>query len=332
MSNKNFKKGCLISIVVFIALILVISVTLLWLISRSYGLTKAPYIPIPDKIPPNSPCKITLRIEPNLEQVESIIPWDELGAKLQFPGLQTIIPWVLPYELGMWATTDLSRRIINLNIGVSEKRLGPVIYEILQSDMPWVNIKQVQWNPQGLEYPSRGYMLLQGAIPIPEGIEEILSKEWVHNDRINPMPISPNSKYLFEVSLDFQAGEIYIWASSITALLGLSLEEEKERNQYIKLGMDMAKKLKTLYAYAIPTKKDELEINIQLFANPDSRGALEFFIVGLGIPFAQDYLNNNFGIKLEGKLSWDETKNALGGKLYLKNYENFLKRKLISAI
>ncbi len=329
--NKNIKKGCLISILVSIVTIILIGIIIFWLISRSYGLTRAPYIPIPEKFSKNSTAKLTIRLDPYLEHLERVIPWDELGGKLQFPGLQTIIPLVLPFEFGIWTDTDMSRKTININIGVNEKRLGPIIYEVLQSKAPWLNIKQVQWNPQGLEFTSRGFISLKGAIQIPQGTEEILTKEWIHSDRISPQPILPNSKYLLEASFDFQSGDLYVWAVTLASIFGVSLEEEKEKNQYIKLGMDIAKKLKALYLYAIPTEKDELEINVYLFANPDSRGALEFFIGGLGLPFAQEYLNTHFGMKLEGKLNWDNTKNALTGKLYLKNYENFVKNKLISA-
>ncbi|MCX8065262.1 MAG: hypothetical protein N3G21_08840 [Candidatus Hydrogenedentes bacterium] len=330
--NKNIKKGCLISLLVFLTLLILAGVVILWVISQSYGLTKAPHIPLPDKFPSNATCKATLRIEPHLKNIERIIPWDELGAKLQIPGLQSIIPLVLPYEIGIWSITDMPSKSININIAVSEKRLGPIIYEVLQSESPWLNVKQIKWNPQGLEYTNRGLILLKGTLPIPQGLEETVSKEWIHPEKAVSVNISPNSKELFEITLDFHSGDIYVWTSAITSALGISLEEEKEKNQYIKLGMDIAKKLKFLYASVVPKKEDELEVNIELFATPESRGALEFFIGGLGLPFAQEYLIKNYGIKLEGKLNWDESKNALTGRLYLRNYENFLKAKLKSAI
>lgn len=330
--SKSFKKGCLISVLVFLILVIVGGIALVWIISQSYGLTKAPYIPLPEKFPNNATCKLTLRIEPNLKDIERIIPWDELGAKLQFPGLQSLLPLILPYELALWTTTDIAKRVININIAVNEKRLGPVIYEVLQSEAPWQNIKQIQWNPQGLDYPSRGLISLRGALPIPQGVEDIITKEWIHSEKVSPINISPQAQNLLEASLDFQSGDFYVWASAIASAFGTSLEDEKEKNQYIKLGIDIAKKLKTLYLSVIPKKEDESEINIELSALPESRGALEFFIGGLGLPFAQDYLNTNFGIKLEGKLTWDESKNALTGKLYLRNYENFLKARLKSAI
>jgi len=99
------------------------------------------------------------------------------------------------------------------------------------------------------------------------------------------------------------------------------------------MAYEIIKKMKQLNITVDPsTNPDELMLKVALKADPESQGTLEFFISGMGLPMAQDYLKSQLGMTLEGKLSWNSTDSALEGDLTLKNFEPFFKSKLSSLI
>ncbi len=330
--SPQFKKGCLISILLFLVLIIVVATIIIWQISKSYGLTRAPYTPIPDKILENASCQIILRIPPAKQILARVLPWEHLKNNTPIPMPQTTIPMALPYELGLWATTEFARNRVFFTFAINEKRLGPLAYEILQSAQPWREIKQIEWDSNGLQFPQRGYLSLSGSIKIPEGVEERVLKDWKIENK--PIPkLNPQSKHLCEIQLDLANGDFLVWTACILNAQGVNWEEELKNNQFANMIYEIAKKLKKLNIIADPTPTpDELNVKVTLQADPEVQSQLEFFIGGVGFPMLQDYLKTQFGMGLEGKLVWDKSQNALTGDLKLKNFENFLSNKLASLI
>ncbi|HOK09335.1 MAG TPA: hypothetical protein PLJ10_06700 [Candidatus Hydrogenedens sp.] len=331
--SPNIKKGCLISFLLFLVVVIVVILIVTWHVSKSYGLTKAPYIPIPTKIPPNANCQIVLRTDPALPILERVLPWEQLKSQTPIPAPQTTIPMALPYELGFWAVTEFARSHVSFSLIINEKRLGPIAYEILQTERPWENIKQIIWDKEGLTFPQRGLLSITGALKIPEGVEEQVIKDWGTQQKGISARLSSESKHLLEAYLDLKNGEILVWTASILNAQGVAWEEELRNNKFAGMAYEIAKKLEQLHIQADPsTKPDELILKAVLQARPDAQGALEFFIKGMGLPMAQDYLKTQFGILLEGNFAWDSNQSALVGDFVLKNYEGFLKTKLATLI
>jgi len=162
--SPQVKKGCLISILILLVVFILIATVVIWQISKSYGLSQAPYIPIPEKIAPNASCQMVLRIPPALPILERVLPWEQLKNQTSIPLPHTTIPMALPYELGFWATTEFAKSQVSFTIAVNEKRLGPIAYQLLQDEQPWKQISQITWDKEGLQYIPRGYLSLSGSI------------------------------------------------------------------------------------------------------------------------------------------------------------------------
>ncbi len=332
MKNTSFKKGCFIAILIFISVFILVTAIVVWQISKSYGLTRAPYTPIPEKIPNNATCQMVLRIPPALPILERVLPWEQIKNNTPIPKPETVIPMVLPYELGFWATTEFARNQVSFTLSINEKRLGPIVYEWLQSAQPWRDIEQIQWDNSGLQYPQRGYLSLSGSIKIPEGVEERVVKDWKTGNK-NISKLNLQSRDLCEIQLDLSNGDFLVWTSCILNAQGVNWEEELKNNQFASMIYELVKKLMKMNININPTNTpDELDVKVIIEAEPEAQAQLEFFIGGMGFPMLQDYLKNQFGMILEGKLSWDNNLKALAGNLKLKNYENFLKAKLSSLI
>ncbi len=330
--SLQFKKGCWVAVLIFIVLFVLISTIIIWQISKSYGLTRAPYIPIPDKITENASCQIVLRIPPAEPILERVLPWEQLKNNTPIPMPQTTIPMALPYELGLWATTEFARNRVSFTFAINEKRLGPLAYEILQSAQPWREIKEIEWDSNGLQFPQRGYLSLWGSIKIPEGVEERVLKDWQKESKSIPK-LNPQSKHLCEIQLDLANGDFLVWTACILNAQGVNWEEELKNNQFANMIYEIAKKLKKLNISADPTSTpDELNVKVVLQADPEVQSQLEFFIGGMGFPMLQDYLKTQLGMTLEGKLVWDKNRNGLTGDLRLKNFENFLRTQLASLV
>ncbi|MCA1900966.1 MAG: hypothetical protein LDL53_01915, partial [Candidatus Hydrogenedens sp.] len=185
----------------------------------------------------------------------------------------------------------------------------------------------------GLTFPQRGLLSITGALKIPEGVEEQVIKDWGTQQKGISARLSSESKHLLEAYLDLKNGEILVWTASILNAQGVAWEEELRNNKFAGMAYEIAKKLEQLHIQADPsTKPDELILKAVLQARPDAQGALEFFIKGMGLPMAQDYLKTQFGILLEGNFAWDSNQSALVGDFVLKNYEGFLKTKLATLI
>ncbi|HOV32519.1 MAG TPA: hypothetical protein PLX23_04055 [Candidatus Hydrogenedens sp.] len=330
--TSRLKKGCLISILIFLLVFIFITTVIIWQMSKSYGLSRAPYMPIPEKIPPNASCQMVLRIPPALPVIDRLIPWEQLKEKTPIPAPHTTIPMALPYELGFWATTEFAKSRVSFTIAVNEKRLGPIIHQLLQDEQPWKQIPQIDWDEGGMQFISRGYLSLSGSIKIPDGVEERVLKDWT-SEKKPIQKLSPETKHFCEIQLDSTSGDFLVWTACILNAQGVSWEEELKNNQYAGMVYEIIKKMKQLNITIDPSANpDELMLKIALKADPTSQGPLEFFISGMGLPMVQDYLKSQFGITLEGKLSWDSTESALIGDLTLKNYEPFLKSKLSSLL
>ncbi len=330
--SPQVKKGCLISILILLVVFILIATVVIWQISKSYGLSQAPYIPIPEKIAPNASCQMVLRIPPALPILERVLPWEQLKNQTSIPLPHTTIPMALPYELGFWATTEFAKSQVSFTIAVNEKRLGPIAYQLLQDEQPWKQISQITWDKEGLQYIPRGYLSLSGSIKIPDGVEERILKDWT-SEKKPIQKLSPESKHLCEIQLDSTSGDFLVWTACILNAQGVSWEEELKNNQYAGMAYEIIKKMKQLNITVDPsTNPDELMLKVALKADPESQGTLEFFISGMGLPMAQDYLKSQLGMTLEGKLSWNSTDSALEGDLTLKNFEPFFKSKLSSLI
>ncbi|HOQ31133.1 MAG TPA: hypothetical protein PLA12_01335 [Candidatus Hydrogenedens sp.] len=330
--SPQFKKGCLISVLVFVVLLILLITIITWQISKSYGLSRAPYIPIPDSFSDRATCQIVLRIPPASPILERVLPWEQLKKNTPIPLPQTTIPMALPYELGFWATTEFARNKVSFTLAINEKRLGPIAYEILQSSQPWKNIQQIEWDKNGLQFPQRGYLSLSGSIKIPEGVEEHVLQDWkIENKPIQKL--DSQSKHLCEIQMDLTNGDFLVWTACIMNAQGINWEEELKNNKFAGMIYEIAKKLRKLNIIMDTTPTpDEMDVKVSLQAEPEAQGQLEFFLGGMGFPMLQDYLKNQFGMTLEGKLSWDSNQNALTGNLKLKNYENFLRTQLASFI
>lgn len=330
--TSRVKKGCLISILILLLVFIFIATMIFLQMSKSYGLSSAPYIPIPEKIPPNASCQMVLRIPPVLPILDRLLPWEQLKERTPIPLPHTTIPMALPYELGFWATTEFAKSRVSFTIAVNEKRLGPIIYQLLQDEQPWKQISQIDWDEGGLQFISRGYLSLSGSIKIPDGVEERVLKDWTFEKK-QLQKLSPESKHLCEIQLNLTGGDFLVWTACILNAQGVSWEDELKNNQFAGTIYEIVKKMEQLNIIADPSQNpDELILKVVLKADPESQGALEFFISGMGLPMVQDYLKSQFGIILEGKLSWNSTDSALTGDLTLKNYEPFLKSKLSSLI
>ncbi|MGC9054732.1 MAG: hypothetical protein ACP5KS_12725 [Candidatus Hydrogenedens sp.] len=330
--SPQLKKGCLISIIVFVITLILFGTIITWQISKSYGLTSAPYTPIPDKISDHASCQIVVRIPPASPILERVLPWEQLKKNTPIPLPQTTIPMALPYELGFWATTEFARNRVSFTLAINEKRLGPIAYEILQSFQPWKDVQQIEWDKNGLQFPQRGYLSLSGSIKIPEGVEERVLKDWKVENKTIPK-LDSQSKHLCEIQMDLVNGDFLVWTACILNAQGTNWEEELKNNKFAEMIYEIAKKLRKLNIIMDTTPTpDEMDVKVSLQADPEVQGQLELFLGGMGFPMFQDYLKNQFGMTLEGKLTWDSNQNALTGNLKLKNFEKFLKTQLTSLI
>ncbi len=330
--SPQFKKGCLISILILIAVLLLIVGIITWQIAKSYGLTRAPYSPLTDNFPNSATCQIILHVPPALPILERVLPWEQLKKNTPIPIPKTTIPMALPYELGFWARTEFAKNQVSFTLSINEKRLGPIAYEWLQSAQPWKELHQIEWDKNGLQFPQRGYLSLSGSIKIPEGVEEQVLKDWKVENKTTKK-LDSQSKHLCEIQLDLSNGDFLVWTACILNAQETNWQDELKNNQFAKMIYEIAKKLRKINITIDPkTIPDELDTKVIIQAEPEAQAQMELFIAGMAIPMIQDYLKSQFGMILEGKLVWDKNQNALVGNLNLKNFENFLRTQLASLV
>ena len=125
-----------------------------------------------------------LRIEPDLVK-------DYLARRYAAgtPVPERFVPYLLPYEIGLYMDPDLATAQTEIGVFVNARRLGPIIAQRVNQSGVLARIPDIVWSPPELTRPRRGLLRLEGSMPVTADKIDLVREVWGIVTPLSPLPM-----------------------------------------------------------------------------------------------------------------------------------------------
>lgn len=222
-----------------------------------------------------------------------------------------VIGQILPREFTILAAPDAAANTLSIAGFVNENRFGPVLEPVLR-ELP-DSLANVNWAPEGLQYPQRGAFIVRGALPLDTAATDYFAGQWTRT-AYQP-PLETVGGHFVEVLLDNRTGMGFlltvmsIAATDPTLLVAPDPDAEvapevRMAQAQMTFLINSLKKVDALRLYADPAVDDTLAISLDIACDPAAgRSGPETVktVLDTGLGQLQELLLAGYGIDLQGK-------------------------------
>lgn len=147
-----------------------------------------------------------LRIEPDLVK-------DYLARRYAAgtPVPERFVPYLLPYEIGLYMDPDLATAQTEIGVFVNARRLGPIIAQRVNQSGVLARIPDIVWSPPELTRPRRGLLRLEGSMPVTADKIDLVREVWGIVTPLSPLPMMGG--HALEAILDMRDGRGFVLAA-----------------------------------------------------------------------------------------------------------------------
>lgn len=317
------KKGCLIVIILLVVLALGLGVAAV-MGARSAGLFAAPVLSHDTLATAKTRLWVVVDPKPILPVLLPLVPAEIPNNPL--PVALNPQKWIgsfLPRELALLVAPNFTTGKAELTLFVNEQRGGPTIVEMVRQQGLLPNIPQIQWMDQGIDLPARGNLQMRAFMPIPDGVEEVITENWKQSPPIEPLRVS--GSHQIEALLDNRNGDLLSLAAAIVQATGGDwaelFEQQKERIMPILPGI-----------HDIRLVADLVDLNsakavLRIDANEESGMTLQFLLGMAWVQVVTD-AESKYGVTIKGEPLWDAEKGAVIANLDITGIESHIRRAL----
>lgn len=310
-------KKVLIALAIVLALILVAAGVVFYRANQKIGLTESEAVSHETLATQQTRVRGVLKtaalsdfiasLVPPTVEVPDYIPWD----------IQDALPRLLPREVALLADPDFATGQISLTLFANEQRLGPMLVQlvndagILDQPMP------VTWSGEGVQLERRGVIIARATLDIPQGLEDRILEHWSPQTLPNPVTIEGTNQ--FELVVDNRNGDLLTLFAAISEAQGQNWQAMLDHKQ-VKSAMPLIKKITDGRLAANLDGPDQANIKLVIHADKRAGGMLQFLLAGGAVPQIQTWLEQQFGMKLEGESRYDKEQQALVGTYVLSGF------------
>jgi len=323
------KKGCLIGLAVLLVLVIaaiaVIGIAYVKLNSQ-YGISEAAAVSHETLATKDTRARVVVKPDKLAPFVFKYIKPEDIPQLPKLPSSpDALISMVVPREIALLEGAEYSKGSVGLTLFINERRFGPEIVKQLNQQGLQRTLNMIKWDEGMFTMPQRGVVLVNGALPIPDGLEEKVLETWKHDLEGNPVVI--DGDHLLELALDNRNGEIM-------TLIGAGAKAAKQdwkmlmENSYVQTGLAILPNLHVLRLSADVVEVDKAEINLRVEGTQEAGNQLEFLVNMMGLPLLKQYLEDDFGMKLDGQPKWDAGQKAFIGAFTLTGFEPLIRAQI----
>jgi hypothetical protein len=236
---------------------------------------------------------------------------------------ETVILMTVPREIALLSGSDYKDGKIAMTLFANERRLGPVFAKFINTSPVFEKVKLIQWDEQHAFLPERGKLLLNGGLPIPDGLEEKVLEHWSHTAKGDPIDIQGD--HLLEVAFDNRTGELATLGLSIAKLQGQDWQQLLQ-NPLVMTAIPIIVAIQDIRLDADLVTDDEMSINLRIDGDQAAFSLESFLNRGIQmylIPQAQQA-----GLTFQGETKWMPEQKAIIGKFKLTGIEKVVQAKL----
>lgn len=252
----------------------------------------------------------------------------EMNLPVNAEQVKQLMPYVLPREIALLARTDVLGHKLNLTLFANEQRGGKFLKEQINLSQALSQIKQITWTAEGIQLPERGNLFAEGAMDIPETVEQELLELWPTGAKEEAARIDGGNQ--LELVVDNRNGDILAMAAAFTQAAGQNWELVRG-SQYGATVIGIVESIYVARLKANLTDKDTAVINLRIDSDAEKGPGLQMLMAGLALPALRETLKKNYNLDLEGELPWDADQNAVIGELRLTGLEAFIRSKIIQG-
>ena len=322
------KKGCLILVGLLLIAAVVGGGVSFMQANRAFGLSEAEAVSHESVAWKGTKFRFVLKPDKLKEALASYLP-KELAQQLPswMPlSLEDMITKAMPREIALLSGSDYRNARMPLKLFANERRGGPAIVELLNDANVLANVKQVQWDKAAFVLQKRGVLTLDGALSLPDGLEEKVQELWTQpGGKQEPVLIEGDN--LLEVALDNRNGELLTLIGTIMAVTGQDWQEMLAIPMVKGMVLPLLPSIFTARVTANLVGTDQMDIQIKLASTEEEQGKLAF-LLGMALPQLQDNLQAKYQLKLDGKFTWNKEEQALVGNFSLTGFEKRLRERI----
>lgn len=213
------KKGCLIFLIVVLALLIGGLAAGYWFVSQAIGLREAPVVSHTELVQPNTrliavakPTKLIPLIERNMDKALS----EMQGPEFVKNWIRSHVAAAVPNEVALLGGAEPANGTYGFTTFINERLFGPLFAMMTSGDTTFSGQAEFKYEGPVFELPKRGLLKASQAYPIAEGIEPMIAQKW---QETSAPPIEVTGDHLIEVAVDNRGGDLL-------RLLGAYLQHE----------------------------------------------------------------------------------------------------------
>ena len=201
---------------VLLGVFLIAALVGFYYVNSRYGLTRAPRITYSQVEGDHFPIRVEM--QPLKAKDDFLNLLEQSGAKVPSYALDR----VLPQEVTILASINPTLPQMDLHVFVNEQSFGPVIQQMLNQNLKANPPSRVVWSTQGVQFPRRGVLTLDGNVPVPSSILDAMTMEW--GSAHKRVPLKMDGNHFIEAVIDNRDGAAY------TLVLLLTNQEPPKAN------------------------------------------------------------------------------------------------------
>ena len=331
------KKGCLIAIGLFVALLAMAAVAAVAAYSKfdkEMGISEAPPFSHETEATPETRLRVVLRPELLKDMLGQLAVVKQVYAESMPPSLassfklEDILDMALPREAALLGTPDFSKGVLNLSLFVNEKRGGPALVSELNKNNTLAGIKQIKWTTDGMEIPERGIMRAAGTLAIPDTLEQKIMENWKNKAAVEPLLVEGG--HHLEAVLDNRNGDALTLVACAAAASGNDWEELLN-GQYGNMILNALVLIHDVRLTADLLDFDTLKALVRLDTTSEGGPGLQFILAGFWPQIVAEARAKQ-GLIIEGEPVWDADKSAIMMDLKITGLQKLIEEKTGATI
>lgn len=241
-----------------------------------------------------------VRVQINTRPIEDQLV-DRIHASGRTAAPKFLLPSVLPHGFALWLAPNYERGMIELRGLIQEKRGGPLIARVLNTERSYTGIEQFAFDVDGVRAPRRGALTLAGWFPMERNAGEQIAQEF-DSDPAPPLQ-NMDGGHLVEVHAENRNGAAYLVFASLLYAFDIDLDETEE-----KISLTSFRFVDQIVLTADVVLGDSIGIVCEMDIEPGQKNKLAVTNLKAGLEALLERLgeewNRRHGLTVTGQSEW----------------------------